>query len=603
MSKIKILPEHLANQIAAGEVVERPASVVKELLENSLDAGATRIEVEIEGSGTRLIRIIDNGEGMDEDDVLLSFERHGTSKISGEGDLNTVRTLGFRGEAIPSIASVSRIIITSRPADQELGTIVVCHYGSVKKVHEAGCSVGTTIEVSNLFGNTPARRKFLRTSRTELSHIDDTIKNYALARPDVSISLSVNGKQTIRLETGMVLAERLAILLRYRGTLISVDSSGASPDTIRIHGYLVPPETTAPIAGRMRLFVNNRAIKDRLLMHAVSEGLRSFLLKGRSPAGIIKVEIDPELVDVNVHPAKQEVRFRDSRTIHQRVSEAVRNAMLDHQQRIRQDMFSSQDPEHEYPPTSRVAHELNNQETEQGVSPPSSVSPTAPALFQSGETEPEPYRRDAIEQLSGENVPLSGQPIQVDDLVLIGYFLDLYILCRNHDRLVVIDQHAAHERLLYEELRSQYLEGKVASQNLLFPVSLELTTFQAQIVEINLISLENMGFGLRDFGGTTWVLSAVPAIGTATAPQELFLDVLEQFGSEKDIQGGNHLETIIATMACKAAVKSGDQLSDQEIRALLGRMSRADLFSHCPHGRPVVKIFSQLDIKNWFHRT
>jgi DNA mismatch repair protein MutL len=352
----------------------------------------------------------------------------------------------------------------------------------------------------------------------------------------------------------------------------------------------------------MRLFVNNRAIKDRLLMHGVGEGLRSFLLKGKSPAGIIAVEIDPELVDVNVHPAKQEVRFRDSRTIHQRVCDAVRNAMLDHQQRIRQDMFSHRGQEQGNPEPHAADTEWSEQ-SDRGPHSPRSAALSAPSLFRSREPGPEPYHANERESLAAEPPAQPAEPIQVEDLILIGCFQDLYILCRNHDRLVVIDQHAAHERLLYEELRSQYLDGRVASQNLLFPVSLELTPFQAQIVETNLDSLGNMGFGIRDFGGTTWILSAVPALGSSTAPQEIFLDVLEQFGSNRATGGGDHLDTIIATMACKAAVKSGDQLSDQEIRALLVRMSRADLFSHCPHGRPVVKIFNQLDIKNWFHRT
>lgn len=234
MAKIRILPEHLANQIAAGEVVERPASVVKELIENSLDAGADRIEVEIEGSGTRLIRIIDNGEGMDEDDVLMSFERHGTSKIMKDDTVFEVRSLGFRGEAIPSIASVSKMSITSRRPKDELGTAAFSSYGSIKKVHEMGAAVGTIIEVRNLFGNTPARKKFLRTARTELGHIDDTVKGYALARPEVAFSLSIDGRQTIRLEQDSDLAHRLSRLLNYSGTFITIDSGPPGPEGIRV---------------------------------------------------------------------------------------------------------------------------------------------------------------------------------------------------------------------------------------------------------------------------------------------------------------------------------------------------------------------------------
>jgi len=612
MSKIRILPEQLANQIAAGEVVERPASVVKELLENSLDAGASHIDIEIDGGGTRLIRITDNGEGMDEDDVLLCFERHGTSKIKDGDDLAAVNTLGFRGEAIPSIASVSRMIITSRQKQLELGTTVICHFGSIKKVHETGARTGTSIEVKNLFGNTPARRKFLRTTRTELSHIDDTVKNYALARPDVSFSLRINDRQTIRVEADMELQTRLAQLLNYSGKFLTVNSGTPGLDSIVVSGLLLPPESSAPVAGRIRLFVNNRAIKDRLLLHGVHEGLRSFLLKGKSPAGIIKVRLSPELVDVNVHPAKHEVRFRDSRLVHQKVSDAVREAMISRQQHVRQDIFSGSanrfriDSETiEIPPKPLHTTDSAQVSTLEGSQPmrPSSQSPASlPDLFSTGEEVHQLQHNEPYQPVPA-GVSDQREVIRVEDLVLIGTYQDLYIFCRNKDSLVVIDQHAAHERLLYEDLRSQYARGKVASQNLLFPVTLELTTFQSELVETNLQALESMGFGIRDFGGTTWVLAALPALAGSTSPQDLFLDIIEQFGSEKEVRAGDSLNTILATMACKAAVKSGDPLSGPEIKALLESMVQADLFSHCPHGRPVVKIFNQTEITKWFHRT
>ncbi|NNK12768.1 MAG: DNA mismatch repair protein MutL, partial [Desulfofustis sp.] len=248
MAKIRILPEHLANQIAAGEVVERPASVVKELVENSLDAGANRIEVEIEGSGTRLIRVADNGEGMDEDDVLMCFERHGTSKIAKDENVFEVRSLGFRGEAIPSIASVAKMTIVSRRRQDELGTAAFSSFGSIKKVHETGATAGTIIEVKNLFGNTPARKKFLRTARTELSHIDDTVKSHALANPEVAFSLKVNGRQSFYFDQDLDLAQRLANLLKYSGPFIEIDSGRPGPDGIRVSGLLVPPESTQPVA-------------------------------------------------------------------------------------------------------------------------------------------------------------------------------------------------------------------------------------------------------------------------------------------------------------------------------------------------------------------
>ncbi len=612
MAKIRILPEHLANQIAAGEVVERPASVVKELLENSLDAGADRIEVEIEGSGTRLIRIADNGEGMDEDDVLMSFERHGTSKITKDESVFEVTSLGFRGEAIPSIASVSIMSIVSRRREDELGTAAYSSFGSIKKVHETGAAAGTIIEVKNLFGNTPARKKFLRTARTELSHIDDTLKSYALARPDVAFSLSVNGRQTIHFDQDMDLAQRLAQLLKFKDPFIKVDSGPPGPDGVRVSGLLVPPESTQPVAARLRLFVNNRVIKDRLLGHAVNEGLRSFMLKGRYPAGVIRLDLPPESVDVNVHPAKHEVRFKDSRSIHRLVSSAVREAMLASQQPLREHIFSQavsaesapehrhdvQPPAHDFrpPPAAAPPHPLAQKSIYNASSPP------APPHGLAEEAQNFAANRRFDGPLSPPEDP-HPPAVQVENLIVVGSFHDLYIFCRNGNNLIVIDQHAAHERLLYEDLKKQYLQGRIASQNLLFPVTLELTVYQSQLVEANLDQLEAMGFSIRDFGATTWVLSGVPALAGSGSPQELFLEILGRFGSEGGRGSGDRLEYILSTMACKAAVKSGDALSDSEIKALLERMVRADLFSHCPHGRPVVKVFNPGDIKKWFQRT
>jgi DNA mismatch repair protein MutL len=342
MSKIRILPEQLANQIAAGEVVERPASVVKEMIENCLDAGADRIEVEIEGGGTRLIRIIDNGEGMDEDDVLLSLERHGTSKIREGSDLAAITSLGFRGEAIPSIGSVSKMVITSRTRQSELGTRAEIIYGKLSKVHEAGCSTGTIIEIKNLFGNTPARKKFLRTVRTELNHIDEVVKNYALAEPAVTFSLTINGKRTLYLDGSQSLEQRLALLLNFNEPFIKVGSADKNSDKYA-YGLLIPPEKLRNGPARMRFFVNGRAVKDRMMSHGVAEGLRGFLMKGKNPAGILHLILPPAEVDVNVHPAKHEVRFRNSRDVHFLITRTVNEAMQTEQKLLREAIFGEKD--------------------------------------------------------------------------------------------------------------------------------------------------------------------------------------------------------------------------------------------------------------------
>lgn len=660
MANIRILPEQLANQIAAGEVVERPASVVKELVENSLDAGADRIDIEIEGGGTRLIRILDNGSGMDEDDILLSFERHGTSKILDAQDLTAISTLGFRGEAIPSIASVSKMTLTSRPSNNELGTTVFFDYGRLQKIHETGCSQGTLIEVRNLFGKTPARKKFLRTQRTELGHIDEIIKNYALAGPDISFTLRVNGKETIHLASGGGLEERLRSVMHYTDQLIPVENESASPPR-SLHGFLLPPERSVGASARLRLFINGRAIKDRVMSHAAFEGLRGFLLKGHTPGGYLHLRIPSDELDVNVHPAKQEVRFRNGGDIHQFIKQSVEAAMRGHQNTVKSSFFTSRQLHADQQEASRTgdgdtseksttARQQRPQQDFAGGAqtgghafpnrPAAPITPsTIPPLPQTSEPaahgEQHGHRchdagssspdKSNIAQTAAPSphaaIPAKEQPAATHDqtpapgiaadsrpvghnLQIIGQFKNLYIFCRAGEKLLVIDQHAAHERILYEKLRQQYTTERVASQNLLFPETVELSPFQIELVENNRDELARMGFTVAEFGGNSYVLSAVPALAGQGAARDIFFDVLGGFGSEeyKHSHGGK-LENILATMACKAAVKSGDELSLREIDALLNSMAQADLFSHCPHGRPVLRYFSEDDLKKWFHRT
>jgi DNA mismatch repair protein MutL len=628
MSRIRILPEQLANQIAAGEVVERPASVVKELLENSLDAMANRIEIEIEGGGTRLIRIIDNGSGMDEDDLLLSLERHGTSKIQTEKDLAAIGTLGFRGEAIPSIASVSRFTITSRPAHAELGTSVALNFGKLTKVHEIGRSFGTTVEVRNLFGNTPARRKFLRTARTELGHIDEVVKNYALGASHITFILRIDGRDTLYLDNSLSIEQRLGNIMHFTGSFIPVGHQSKNPR--RVSGFLVPPEKVTIGPAKMRIFVNGRAIRDRMVIHAVTEGLRGFLMKGKNPSGLVHLSLPPDEVDVNVHPAKHEVRFRNSRDVHALISHSVAEAIRQHQLTMKATIFGTTQT------SERTPVPLDHGETLPFPSEQIAAAPTFDPFYQSGadhvqqpDQSKEPLPKETIGSESapahalfvtaepmqqpsdqGEKVPPAREkerkvhPPVSHNLLVIGQFENLYIFCQSSAGLLVIDQHAAHERLLYEKLRKQYLSNTIIRQTLMFPETVELSLFQAQLVEKNEQEIDRIGFSIRDFGGNTYIISAVPALAGLANPRELFLDTLEQFGSENNRgEAGGFLDTILANMACKAAVKAGTELSRQEIDNLLSEMIKADLFTHCPHGRPVVKQFSKDEIKKWFYRT
>jgi DNA mismatch repair protein MutL len=618
MPNIRILPEQLANRIAAGEVVERPASIVKELVENSLDAGASRIEVEVEGGGTRLIRVLDNGSGMDEDDVLLCFERHGTSKIDETHDLIAIRTLGFRGEAIPSIASVAKMTITSRTEDSELGTEAHFEYGRLQKVHETGCHKGTVIEVRSLFGRTPARKKFLRTHRTEIGHIDEILKNYALASPETAFTLRINGKKTLSFNSSHDLESRLRTIMGYDDTLIPIGEDKADSSKRRIHGFLVPPERSSGSSARLRLFINGRAIKDRLMRHAVFEGLRGFLLKGNSPGGYLHLFLPAGELDVNVHPAKHEVRFRSSGDIHQFIRQAVETAMFDYQQSIRSSLFTNSRTARENISRRSVAERVSmfpppyvikSDEHLDTTSPPSqntSISWSKSSVHEAASRQPlqtsEPELLSNADQ-DYENSASTDYLSNHHGIQVIGQYKNLYIFCQAGDSLLVIDQHAAHERILYEKFRRQYSNNQVASQSLLFPETVELSPFQIQLVENNSDELQRLGFTLQEFGGNSYVISAIPALAGQIRASEIFYDILDGFGREDSQRSGGKLDNILATMACKAAVRSGDELSLEEIDALLEAMAKADLFSHCPHGRPVLKSFSDKELKKWFYRT
>ena len=636
MPKIRILPEQIANQIAAGEVIERPASVVKELIENSLDAQADRIEIEIEGAGTRLIRIIDNGEGMDEDDVLLSLERHGTSKIKTSEDLVAIATLGFRGEAMPSIGSVSQLTILSRTAAAQLGTKASLHFGKLTAVTEMGCRKGSIVEVRNLFGQTPARKKFLRTTKTEVGHIEEVVKLYSLANPDTTFQLTIDGRQSLSLDSSLTIPQKLARILNYSGSFIEIEPDPHENSAYKVSGLLVPPEQTTSGQGRLRLFVNNRAVKDRVLTHAVAEGLRNFLMKGKNPVGLLHLTIPPEEVDVNVHPAKHEVRFRDAQHVHALVVNAINAAMQKEQRRLQDLLFGSGKPGQSSHLSPRKIEIIEDAPTlaEQHANWPAPAK-DSPEIIPSKNrrivphdtqrfhtegvgsnvsTPATPEMRPAENTLSEPVVPrqLKPEPLQHriapdgsthHGLQVIGLFAHLYILCANEQGLLVIDQHAAHERLLFEEMRRQFTSKRLASQRLLFPVQVELSLLQSELVDKYQEEIHRMGFEIREFGGSTYLIAAIPALAGKIEAGELLLDVLGNFGAEQPRKSSGIFDSILAGLACKAAIKSGTSLSHREIDDLLNKMARAGLFSHCPHGRPVFRIFSHDDVKKWFHRT
>jgi len=610
VSKIRILSEHLANQIAAGEVVERPASVVKELVENSLDAGATVVAVQVEGSGTRLIRVVDNGEGMDEDDVLLSLERHATSKLREDSALDAITTLGFRGEALPSIGSVSRLTLLSRPAGKVTGTRAEIRHGALHAVHEAGCPQGTVVEVRSLFGNVPARKKFLKSARTELYHIEEVLRNQSLAHVGTAFTLQSENRMVLDLPARDSLESRVKDIFPNLDTWLTLAAPASGNDGVGLRGVLFQPDAASTRSNRLRILVNGRPVQDRMIRHAVTEGLQGFLMRGQSPIGVLLLAIDPDQVDVNVHPAKQEIRFRRSQDVHRLIVRSVTAAARKYQEQARSALFTV--PEKSWDAPVRTAPPRSD-----GGSQPARATPGHPQeppsfrnMFHGGRTaEPAPVFQPAAPGRDGSGDFPKGPDgdVAIAGLTLIGGLSDLYLLCEKDGQLVVIDQHAAHERILYQQLRNSYLQQQVPRQRLMFPLSLELTAGQADAMEEHGAELDLLGFSIEHFGGETWVVKSVPALMQHVDSQELVIEALDRLaeGSGREQTGAipSRIDHLLATMACKAAVKAGNRLVPREMLELLARMQETDVFSHCPHGRPVFRVFSQREIAQWFKRS
>jgi DNA mismatch repair protein MutL len=640
LSKIKILSEHLANQIAAGEVIERPASVVKELLENSIDAGARQVQVEIEGSGTRLIKVIDDGMGMDADDALLCLERHATSKLAeSTNDANrlaAIRSLGFRGEALPSIASVAKMSLTSRTENDPLGTRIEVRYGKVLKVHETGCNKGTAIEIKDLFGNLPARKKFLKSPRTELFHIEEIIRNYSLANYRLGITYTVNSNRVLDFAADTdTLEERVKMLFAAKGStpLIPLMDPGASASAgagILVTGFLCAPEQSFASAAKLRLFVNGRAVKDRMMAHAVSAGLSGYLMKGRTAAGAVFVTVPFEAVDVNVHPTKQEIRFQQPSRIHDIIVAAVRLGLDNYQQSAKHNLFGSglemkrAEEEQRFPThkTKTGAHNVYRLWNSPPETTPKKDSlkaigagSLAPSRMETAFTPREDTESIATAEPLSPFSQTSADEIPVPEaLKPIGQFMDLYILCEarreEQSYLVVIDQHAVHERIIFENLKKQFAARQMTSQSLLFPKMLELTPEHAAILGKNREKIRQLGLMVEEFGGDNYIIKAVPALISHLDPVEILTGILMEFSGPEygQDEGRKHadatrLDDILSSMACKAAIKAGQNLNTLEMQALLKLMQESRAFTHCPHGRPVIRMFSAADIEKWFHRT
>ncbi|ATE71496.1 DNA mismatch repair endonuclease MutL [Lysobacter capsici] len=621
---IRQLPDTLINQIAAGEVVERPASVVKELVENALDAGARRVDIDLEEGGVRLIRIRDDGNGITPEELPLAVSRHATSKIASLDDLEGVTTLGFRGEALPSIASVSRFALSSRRIGEDRGAVLEIDGGRLGEVTPKSHPQGTTVEVRDLFFNVPARRKFLKAERTELGHIEEWLRQLALARPDVELRVSHNGKATRRwkgegdlidmglsdVRIGEALGEEFA------KNALRVDHSGAG---LRLHGWIAQPSYNRASADQQYLYCNGRSVRDRSIAHAVKQAYADVLFHGRQPAYVLFLELDPRRVDVNVHPAKHEVRFRDARLIHDFVYRTLNDALA--QTRAGSlpsaqvpgggDPFAAANGEaaapsnmYQYRPTAPLGLQVS--ETRAGYvalygSGGGSVSGPAPgaglyAGAGSAYAGPAP------------GLPRPSLPHSDDDtLPPLGYAIaqlhGIYVLAESAEGLIVVDMHAAHERIGYEKLKSAHDGEGLRTQPLLVPATLAVSEREAEVAEREEATLIALGFEVTRSGPQSLTLRAVPALLAHGDVEALLRDVLadlREHGESRRVAAAR--DELLSTMACHGAVRANRRLTLPEMNALLREMEATERSGQCNHGRPTWARFSLPEIDRWFLR-
>lgn len=580
MSLIRILSERVASQIAAGEVIERPASVVRELIDNSIDAGAEKIFVTVANGGKSLIRVADDGAGMERDDLLLCLERHATSKIRSVSELFTIKTLGFRGEALPSISVVSKMEILSRSAEALIGHRLKVAAGKIKSLEESGAPVGTSVEVRELFFNTPARKKFLRASGTETDHIIDAFARIALPFDAVHFRLDERDRTLLNLPASVSELNRLSALFG-REVAASMIQGSFEEGNLRIRCYAASPEAGRARGDRIFVYVNRRNVRDRLLTHAVMEGYGQRLMKGRYPQVVLFMDMDPSLLDVNVHPTKQEVRFQEGRKVHDAIRLAIDRAL----------------GERVYP--------LSETRAPIETGPPAQEG----SLFSMAEEAPE-YRWEA---------PLGDRPSTEEDregapdhppaarlfgdrLEIIGQLKNTYLLCQAEDGFLIIDQHAAHERVLYEKLRSSVAQSRTETQAFLIPPSLEFPPKEARILSRHMDQLKSFGIEIEPFGGGTFLVRSVPAAMVRADWMEFLKDLSPILEKNPDFSSRDALDAMLTVMACHGAIRAGARLSLDEMGHLLRDLDGADLPSHCPHGRPVFRKFTFYEIEKMFKR-
>lgn len=596
--QIKILPESLANQIAAGEVVERPASVVKELMENSIDAGASEIFIDVENGGKRMIRVTDNGSGMNRDDAFLCLERHATSKIGNEEDLFALHTMGFRGEALPAIASVSRFRLQTRVAEEESGWQIYAEGGVVRQAEAVGAPSGTVIEIRNLFFNTPARRKFLRRDETEFGHIADIVNRLAMARPEIHVRLSHGGRVHLEAFRHQRLEERVAALMSRTMVADMLPFEVDSGEGEMLVGLLGRPALSRSNASYIYTYVNGRFVRDRVIQHAVLEAYRTLLERRRYPVVVLFLDIHPELVDVNVHPTKHEVRFRNQGRVHDFIQNGIRESL---QTQVLDSAVAVHAPDavrQEVPQQQILRDGDSSVETAslRGVQEALSQYRQKPTISYapSSKGEAMQWRPDHVDP-QRLSVP--------DSWRLIGQYLNSYLICQAGEDLVVVDQHAAHERIGFEKLKTQFNRSGIEQQDLLMPLVIELDHREAVSFSEHMDELARLGFTIEAFGGRTVAVKSVPQLLVDTDIERLLRNVAAELAETGRASGvGEAFDQVLTLMACHGMVRANQPLTRVEMEALLAEMAQIDFGSHCPHGRPVVWKMGRSEVERHFHR-
>jgi DNA mismatch repair protein MutL len=596
-SRVAVLPPELASQIAAGEVVERPSSAVKELLENALDADATRVDVEIEGGGITRLCVSDDGVGMDEADARLCVERHATSKLKSFADLTHVVTFGFRGEALPTIASVSRFSLRTRARESDVGLLLRIEGGKHLLAEPAGMATGTQIDVRDLFYNVPARRKFLRSTGTESGHVTEAVEQAALARPDITFTLTRDGRKVRELLRAGERAERV----RQVSELDELASCQGERGPLRVEAYLSRPEQARAGAGGLSILVNGRPVRDRAILVTIAQAYGSVLERGRYPRGVVYIDVAPELVDVNVHPQKAEVRFADPRAasdaVYQILSKALVSAFsLPPVSRAAWGRAAPQKTPD--PPIVALKEDLPQRpapKAEQELPLATLMTRMAAASVEPPASLAEPAVTTVRDHTASPIRPRAEVPWA--SLRFIAQLRMTYLLCEGEDGIYLLDQHAAAERVTFTRLLREYQARSVPSQALLFPQVVDVTAAELELVEERQKELAEVGLDVRARGATSVSIHAVPRLLSRASPERLLRDLLTEVSRVGGRAFSDAVDLALATMACHGSIRAGDGLSASEAKALLVALDDADFAGHCPHGRPVVTFLSYAELE------